>query len=231
MLFAQLERCVFKALISVSVCITLKTLQSNKYLIIEIIQKGKIKMVKKIVLSAIAFAAVAMVSGGIGSGYAMNQGLEEAKGTTQITSVETVQTENVKMAEAESEGAVQLEKMTFSCDVQGCIQTEVHQHGLCGIDGCTQIGEHSHGICDIAGCTETGVHQHNGKYCYPHSLDDGHAYHNCGVSGCMEKTAHTHGACGIDGCTQTGDHSHGESHESSGNSEGHHRSGNGGGHH
>ena len=121
-------------------------------------------MVKKIVLSAIAFAAVAMVSGGIVPSYAMNQGLVEAKGTSQIASVETVQTENVKMAEAESAGAVQLEKMTFSCEVQSCTQTEVHQHGLCGIDGCTQIGEHSHGICDIGGCTETGEHQHKGEY-------------------------------------------------------------------
>ena len=137
MLFTQLEGCVFKALISVSVCIILKKLQLDKYLIIEIILKGKIKMVKKIVLSAIAFAAVAIVSGGIVPGYAMNQGLVEAKGTSQIASVETVQTENVKMAEAESKGAVQLEKMTFSCEVQGCTQTEVHQHGLCGIGGCT----------------------------------------------------------------------------------------------
>lgn len=132
---------------------------------------------------------------------------------------ETVQTENTKMTVAEIKGAVQTEKITFSCEVPGCTETEAHQHGLCGIDGCTQIGEHSHGICDIAGCTETGTHIHNGEYCYPHSTDDGHAYHNCGVSGCTEKIAHTHGACGIDGCTQIGEHSHG------GNGGGHHQSG------
>ncbi len=189
------------------------------------------KVAKKKVLLAIALVTIAMVSGGIISICELNQGTVEAKGASQVASVETVQTENAKMAEAEIKGAVQVEKMTFSCEVPGCTQIEVHQHGLCGIDGCTQIGEHSHGICSIAGCTETGTHQHNGEYCYPHRADDGHAYHTCGVSGCTQADDHTHNSCGVSGCTETGDHRHGGSNESSGNSGGHHRSGHGGGHH
>lgn len=183
-------------------------------------------MEKKKILLAIAFVAIAMVSGGIVSVYEINKGSMEVKGAPQAEIVETVQPENKKMAQAATKDAAQAEKMTFSCGVSGCTQTEAHQHGLCGIDGCTQIGEHSHGICSIAGCTETGTHMHNGEYCYPHSADDGHAYHTCGVSGCTEAKSHTHGACGIDGCTQTGEHSHG------GNGRSHHQSGHhGGGHH
>ena len=173
---------------------------------------------RKKVLLAIAFVAIAMVSGGTISLLGMHQGSVEAKSASQPATVETIQTENAKIVEEESKVAVQTEKMTFSCGVSGCTETEVHQHGLCGIDGCTQIGEHSHDICGIAGCTETGTHQHNGEYCYPHSADDGHAYHTCGVSG----------------CTETGEHSHGGGNESNGNngdSGGHHHSGHGGGHH
>ncbi|MBD5134342.1 MAG: hypothetical protein HDT39_00055 [Lachnospiraceae bacterium] len=79
--------------------------------------------------------------------------------------------------------------------------------------------------CGISGCTQTEVHVHNGEYCYPHSADDGHAYHNCGVLGCTEMESHTHNSCGVKGCTQTGEHSHGV------NGVGHHQSGHGGGHH
>lgn len=186
-----------------------------------IVQKGKMKMVKKKVLFAITFVTVAMVSGGVVSGFGMNQDSVEAKGTSQVATVETVQAENVKMVEAKSNVVVQAEKMTFSCGVSGCTETEVHQHGLCGIDGCTQIGEHSHGICDIAGCTETGTHMHNGEYCYPHSADDGHAYHNCGVSGCTEMGSHAHNSCGVSDCMQTGEHSHG-GHGGKHNQSGHH---------
>ena len=177
---------------------------------------------KKKVISAIAFVAIAMVSGGIVSIYGMNKSSVDVKGASQV---ETVQTENEKTAQAEIKSPVQADKVTFSCEVSGCTQTEAHQHGLCGIDGCMQSGEHSHGRCDIAGCTETEAHMHNGEYCYPHSADDGHAYHNCGVSGCTEVESHTHNSCGVSGCTQTGEHSHGE------NSGGHHQSGHGDGHH
>ncbi len=200
------------------------------------------RMGKKKILLAIAFVAIATVSGGIVSVYGMNKGSVEVKGAPQAEIVETVQPENEKMAQAETKGAVQTEKMTFSCGVSGCTEVESHthnscgvsgctetgehQHGLCGIDGCTQIGEHSHGICGIAGCTETGTHMHNGEYCYPHSADDGHAYHNCGVSGCTEVESHTHNSCGVSGCTQTREHSHER------NGRGHHQSGHhGGGHH
>lgn len=131
-------------------------------------------MVKKKILSVIAFVAIAMVSGGMVSIYEMNKGSVDVKGAAQVETVDTVQAENEKLVRAD--------KVTFSCDVSGCTQTEEHQHGLCGIDGCTQIGEHSHGVCDIAGCTETGAHMHNGEYHYAHSADDGHAYHN-GESG------------------------------------------------
>lgn len=198
-------------------------------------------MVKKKVISAIVFVAIAMVSGGIVSIYEMNKHSEEVKGATQMEVADTAQPENEKTEQAEIKGAVQSDKMTFSCGVSGCTRTEVHQHGLCGIDGCTQIGEHSHARCDIADCTETEVHMHNGEYCYPHSVDDGHAYHtcgmlgctqveshihnSCGVAGCTQMESHTHNSCGVAGCTQTGEHSHG------GNSGGHHQSGHGGGHH
>ena len=189
-------------------------------------------MVKKKVLSAIAFLMVAMVSGVISGGmvvlFEMHQGSVEAKSVAQEAIVEIAQTENEEIAPAEIEDEVQPEEITFSCEVLGCARTDVHEHGLCGIDGCIQIGEHSHDICGIAKCTKTSSHMHNGEYYYAHSTHDGHAYHNCGVADCTVKTAHTHGACGIDGCTQSGDHSHGEDHESSGSSD---SGGNGGGHH
>lgn len=174
-------------------------------------------MGKKKVISTIAFVAIAMVSGGIVSMYEMNKNSLDVKGAAQAETVDVVQTED--------EGTTQADKVTFSCGVSGCTQTEVHQHGLCGIDGCMQIGEHSHGRCDVAECTEVEAHMHNGEYCYPHSADDGHAYHNCGVSGCTKVESHTHNSCGVSGCTQIGEHSHG------GNDGGHHQSGHGGGHH
>lgn len=191
----------------------------------------KMKMGKKALL-ALAFVAVAVVSGLISGAmvlaFEMYQGSVEAKSAAQETIVEIAQTEN--------EEITQSEEMVFSCEVPGCTQTEVHQHGLCGIDGCTQIGEHSHDICGIARCTKTIAHMHNGEYYYPHSADDGHAYHNCGVSGCTQTDSHMHNSCGVSGCTQTGDHSHGEDHESSGSNEssgssgGHHNSGHDSGH-
>lgn len=179
-------------------------------------------MGKRNVLLAIAFVAIAMVSGGIVSIYEMNKDSVEAKGAAQAEIVDTVQPtvqpENEETAQAEIQSAIQVDKIKFSCGVSGCTQTEVHQHGFCGIDGCTQIGKHSHGICSVAGCTEIEAHVHNGEYCYPHSADDGHAYHNCGVVG----------------CTQTGEHSHvrdGDGHHQSGHGESHHQYGHGGGHH
>ena len=137
----------------------------------------------KKVLSAIAFVAIAMVSGGLVSIYEMNKGVLEVKSAAQSEIADTVQPEdekaiqskNEQTAQTESERVVQAEEMTFSCDISGCTQTEIHQHGLCGIDGCIQIGAHRHGVCGIAGCTETGIHVHNGEYCYPHSAEDGHA--------------------------------------------------------
>ena len=102
-------------------------------------------MGRKKIISAIAFVAIAMVTGGMVSVYEMNKGSVEVKGTAQVETVDTVQAENMKLAEAEDKGAVQVDKVTFSCGVPGCTQTEEHQHGLCGIDGCTQVGEHSHG--------------------------------------------------------------------------------------
>ena len=146
-------------------------------------------MGKKKVILAIVFVAIAMVSGGIVSIYEMEKSSVEVKGAAQAESVDTVQTENRKTAQEKIENTVLADKMKFSCGVSGCTQTEVHQHGLCGIDGCMQIGEHSHSRCGIAECTETGVHMHNGEYCYPHSADDGHAYHNCGVSGSIRRSA------------------------------------------
>lgn len=195
----------------------------------------------KKIISAILFVAIAMATGSIVSIYAMNQGSVDAKAAEQMETMDTVQAENEAVAQTEIKSENQVDKMTFSCGVSGCTQTEVHQHGLCGIDGCTQTGEHSHGTCNIAECTEPGAHMHNGEYCYPHSADDGHAYHNCGVSGCTVEAAHTHGACGIDGCTQVGNHAHnycgvsgctqtGE-HSHGGNGGGHHQSRHGDGHH
>ena len=76
------------------------------------------------------------------------------------------------------EGCIQIgEHSHWTCGIDGCTQTGEHHHGMCGIEGCIQVGEHSHGVCEVAGCTETCGHQHNGVYCYPHSADDGHAYH------------------------------------------------------
>ena len=198
-------------------------------------------MGKKKFISAIAFVSIAMLTGGMVSIYVMNKGSMEVKGAAQVRTADTIQAENIKLARAEVKEAIQIDKVTFSCGVSGCTQTEEHQHGLCGIDGCTQIGEHSHGVCNIAGCTETEAHMHDGEYCYAHSADDGHAYHNCGVSGCTEAESHTHNSCGVSGCTdmgshthnscgvsgctQVGEHSHGE------RGGGHHRSGHGHGHH
>lgn len=198
-------------------------------------------MGKKKFISGIAFVSIAMLTGGMVSIYEMNRGFVEVKGAAQMVTADTVQAENIKLARAEVKEAIQIDKVTFSCGVSGCTQTEEHQHGLCGIDGCTQIGEHSHGVCNIAGCTETEAHMHDGEYCYAHSADDGHAYHNCGVSGCTEAESHTHNSCGVSGCTdmgshthnscgvsgctQVGEHSHGE------RGGGHHRSGHGHGHH
>ena len=139
-------------------------------------------MGKKKVLLAAAFVAIAMVSGGIVSIYALNKGSVEVRGAAQTEIADTVRQERGETEQAEMKSEVWADEMSFSCGVSGCTETEVHQHGLCGIDGCTQIGEHSHGICGIAECTETGTHMHDGEYCYPHSTDDGHAYHNCGMS-------------------------------------------------
>ena len=203
--------------------------------------KRRLRMGKKKFISGIAFVSIAMLTGGMVSIYEMNRGSVEVKGAAQMVTADTVQAENIKLARAEVKEAIQIDKVTFSCGVSGCTQTEEHQHGLCGIDGCAQIGEHSHGVCNIAGCTETGAHMHDGEYCYAHSADDGHAYHNCGVSGCTEAESHTHNSCGVSGCTdmgshthnscgvsgctQVGEHSHGE------RGGGHHRSGHGHGHH
>ncbi len=117
-------------------------------------------MGKKKFISGIAFVSIAMLTGGMVSIYEMNRGSVEVKGAAQMVTADTVQAENIKLARAEVKEAVQIDKVTFSCGVSGCTQTEEHQHGLCGIDGCTQIGEHSHGVCNIAGCTETGAHMH-----------------------------------------------------------------------
>ncbi len=214
-------------------------------------------MGKKKFISGIAFVSIAMLTGGMVSIYEMNRGSVEVKGAAQMVTADTVQAENIKLARAEVKEAVQIDKATFSCGVSGCTQTEEHQHGLCGIDGCAQIGEHSHGVCNIAGCTETGAHMHDGEYCYAHSADDGHAYHNCGVPGCTEMESHTHNSCGVPGCTEVESHTHNScgvsgctdmgshTHNSCGVSgctqtgehshgergRGHHRSGHGNGHH
>lgn len=140
-------------------------------------------MRKKKVISAIVFVVVAMVSGGIVS-YEMNKSSVDVKGAAQVETVDMVQTEG--------ESTAQEDKVTFSCGVPGCTQTEVHQHGLCGIDGCVQIGEHSHARCGVAGCTETEVHMHN----------------SCGVSGCTQTGEHSHER-NSDGHHQSG---HGGSH-------------------
>lgn len=103
------------------------------------------RMGKKKVIAAIAFVAIAMVSGGIVSIYGMNKSSVDVKGAAQVEIVDMVQTENRKTAQAEIKSAVQADKVTFSCGVPGCTQTQEHQHGLCGIDGCAQTGEHSHG--------------------------------------------------------------------------------------
>ncbi len=99
-------------------------------------------MGKKKVISAVAFVAIAMVSGGIVSMYEMNKKSVDVKGAAQVQTVDMVQTED--------ERTTQADKVMFSCEVSGCTQTEAHQHGLCGIDGCMQIGEHSHGRCGIS---------------------------------------------------------------------------------
>ncbi len=67
-------------------------------------------------------------------------------------------------------------KDVFSCDIEGCTQTE----------------EHYHSVCNIADCTETAVHMHDGIFCYPHNDNDGHAYHHCGVAGCTQAEEHYH---------------------------------------
>lgn len=164
-------------------------------------------------VSVIAFVIIAMATGAMVS-YEMNSKSLDVKGAEQVEFGNTAQ-------EGE-ENVVETDETVFTCQVSGCVQTTAHLHGLCGIDGCTQIGEHSHGRCDMAGCTETGVHIHNGVYCYPHSADDGHAYHNCGVAGCTLTESHTHN-CGVAGCTLTESHTH-----SCGN---HHQSGHGRNHH
>ena len=102
-------------------------------------------MGKKKILSAIAFVAIAMVTGGIVSIYAMNKGSVDAKAAEQMKIMDTAQAENEETVRAEVASVVQADEITFSCGVPGCTETEVHQHGLCGIVGCTQIGEHSHG--------------------------------------------------------------------------------------
>lgn len=101
-------------------------------------------MVKKKVISVIAFVAIAILSGGIVSIY-VNKGSVDVKGAAPVEIADTEQAENEKTAQAGIESTVQADKVTFSCGVSGCTQTEAHRHGLCGIDGCTQTGEHSHG--------------------------------------------------------------------------------------
>ena len=167
----------------------------------------------KKVATAIALM-IAMATGGIVS-YGTNSGPLETKDAGQMEAV----------------AAVQADAMTFSKWVSGCVQTAVHHHDLCGIDGCTQAGEHSHGVCSVAGCTETGVHMHNGEYCYPHSADDGHAYHDCGVAGCTEVGSHTHNTCGVAGCTEVGSHTHNTCGVAGCTLTGEHSHGNGGCHH
>ena len=97
----------------------------------------------KKILSAIAFVSIAMVTGSIVS-YAVNQ------------------------SSPEIQGAAQENRTSVSCEVTGCTQTEVHQHGLCGIDGCTLTGEHSHGICSVAGCCDAQSVLHTVQNWLPH---------------------------------------------------------------
>lgn len=127
------------------------------------------KMGKKALL-ALAFVAVAVVSGLISGGmvlaFEMYQGSVEAKSTSQEAIVEIAQTENEEITQAEIEDAVQAEKMTFSCGVSGCTRTDSHTHdsNSCGVSGCTQIGEHSHGEDhESSGSNESrGGHHHSG---------------------------------------------------------------------
>ena len=162
----------------------------------KIYRKGMEEMKK--ILSAIAFVAIAMITGSMVS-YAVNR------------------------SSIEAEGAAQENQARVSCTVSGCTQTEEHRHGLCGINGCMLTGDHSHDRCNIADCTETAPHMHDGVYCYPHTADDGHGYHSCGLPGCTDMSSHTHSSCGVSGCTQAGEHSHGgHGHHQSGHRRGHH---------
>ncbi|MCM1256827.1 MAG: hypothetical protein NC307_03130 [Roseburia sp.] len=135
-------------------------------------------MWKKKVISAIAFVAIAMVSGGLVSIYGMNKSSENVKDVAQVEIVDTVQTKNDRTAQAEIKNRVQADKVTFSCGVSGCTLTETHQHGLCGIDGCTQIGEHCHGE------NSSGYHQsgHHGSG-YHQSGHHGSGHHQSGHHG------------------------------------------------
>ena len=59
-----------------------------------------------------------MVSGGTVSLFEMHQGSVEARSASQAATVETMQSENAKLVEAENRVAVQTEKMTFYVECQ-----------------------------------------------------------------------------------------------------------------
>ena len=79
-------------------------------------------MGKKKVLLAIAFVAIAMVSGAMVSIYGMNKSSANVKGAEQMEIVNTVQVENEKTTQEEIKSVVQADKVTFSCGVLGCTQ-------------------------------------------------------------------------------------------------------------
>lgn len=129
-------------------------------------------MGNKNVLLAIAFVAVAMVSGGIVSIYGMDKASAEAKGTAQ--------------AEVHQHGLCGIDGCTQTgehshgiCSIAGCTETEVHMHNdqycyphraddghayhNCGVSGCTEEIAHTHGDCGIDGCTQIGAHSHRGN--------------------------------------------------------------------
>lgn len=83
----------------------------------------------KKVIAVIAFVAIAMISGGIVSIYAMDKNPVEIKGAEQAEIEDTLQAENEKTMQTEIDSMVQTDEVMYVCGVLGCTQTGEHSHG------------------------------------------------------------------------------------------------------
>lgn len=80
-----------------------------------------------------------------------------------------------------------------------CAMPAMAHHG----NGHHRSSQITYTVCNVEGCSLTYNHIHNGQYCYGHSLNDGHDYHEaCTIAGCTETGVHYHNDNCYFGCSQ-----------------------------